>query len=156
MGKEKNVSKTESDILYLLSVLVIFLWAITENRQFKRKGQFEGKDLDAFKIIYAYILCVCVCICISGLAKSLARRPGAIVFSSRATKMYHCLPDGLPPRGFLKTPKVSCIKLNAIKSFKYVKWYKKCNYIFKSSTVGDRKTRVTILDSTSKGNDVIE
>ncbi len=25
-----------------------------------------------------------------GLAKSLARRPGAIVFSSRATKMYHC------------------------------------------------------------------
>ncbi len=25
----------------------------------------------------------------SGLAKSLARRPGAIVFSSRATKMYH-------------------------------------------------------------------
>ncbi len=26
----------------------------------------------------------------AGLAKSLARRPGAIVFSSRATKMYHC------------------------------------------------------------------
>ncbi len=26
----------------------------------------------------------------TGLAKSLARRPGAIVFSSRATKMYHC------------------------------------------------------------------
>ncbi len=25
----------------------------------------------------------------AGLAKSLARRPGAIVFSSRATKMYH-------------------------------------------------------------------
>ncbi len=25
----------------------------------------------------------------TGLAKSLARRPGAIVFSSRATKMYH-------------------------------------------------------------------
>ncbi len=55
----------------------------------------------------------------------------------------HCTPP-------LKTPKVSCIKLKAIKSFKYVKWYKKCNYIFKSSTVGDRKTRVTILDSTSK------
>ncbi len=68
------------------------------------------------------------------------------------------LPDGLPPRGFLKTPKVSCIKLKAIKSFKYVKWYKKCNYIFKSSnvTVGDGKKRVTILDSTSKGNGVIE
>ncbi len=38
----------------------------------------------------------------SGLAKSLARRPGAIVFSSRATKMYHCparratLNTGLP------------------------------------------------------------
>ncbi len=32
----------------------------------------------------------------SGLAKSLARRPGAIVFSSRATKMYQRLPDGLP------------------------------------------------------------
>ncbi len=26
----------------------------------------------------------------TGLAKSLARRPGAIVFSSRATKMHHC------------------------------------------------------------------
>ncbi len=26
----------------------------------------------------------------SGLAKSLARRPEAIVFSSRATKTYHC------------------------------------------------------------------
>ncbi len=26
----------------------------------------------------------------TGLAKSLARRPGAIVFSSRATKMYDC------------------------------------------------------------------
>ncbi len=25
----------------------------------------------------------------TGLAKSLARRPGALVFSSRATKMYH-------------------------------------------------------------------
>ncbi len=38
----------------------------------------------------------------SGLAKSLARRPGAVVFSSRATKMYHCparratLNTGLP------------------------------------------------------------
>ncbi len=32
---------------------------------------------------------VSVCIQYAGLAKSLARRPGAIVFSSRATKMYH-------------------------------------------------------------------
>ncbi len=38
----------------------------------------------------------------AGLAKSLARRPGAIVLSSRATKMYHCparratLNTGLP------------------------------------------------------------
>ncbi len=38
----------------------------------------------------------------SGLAKSIAQRPGAIVFSSRATKMYHCparratLNTGLP------------------------------------------------------------
>ncbi len=40
--------------------------------------------------------------CIPGHAKSLARRPGAIAFSSRATKMYHCparqatLNTGLP------------------------------------------------------------
>ncbi len=39
---------------------------------------------------------------VPGLAKSLARRPGAIVFSSRATKIYHCparraiLSTGLP------------------------------------------------------------
>ncbi len=38
----------------------------------------------------------------SGLEKSLARHPGAIVFSSRATKMYYCparratLNTGLP------------------------------------------------------------
>ncbi len=92
----------------------------------------------------------------TGLAKSLARRPGAIVFSSRATKMYHRPARRATSLRVLKTPKVSCIKLKAIKSLKYVKWYKKCNYIFKSSTVGDGKTRVTILDSTSKDNDVIE
>ncbi len=42
----------------------------------------------------------------AGLAKSLARRPGAIVFSSRATKMYHrparraTLNTGLPRKHF--------------------------------------------------------
>ncbi len=37
-------------------------------------------------------------------------------------------------RRSLKTLQISCIKLKAIKSFKYVKWYKKClNYNFKRS-----------------------
>ncbi len=31
---------------------------------------------------------------ITGLSKQLALRPGAIVFSSQASKIYHCLPDG--------------------------------------------------------------
>ncbi len=56
----------------------------------------------------------------SGLAKSLARHPGAIVFSSRATKMYH--------RPILNTGQGV---FKALKSFKYVKWYKKslnCNF----------------------------
>uniref|UniRef100_A0A671T6X1 MAP kinase-activating death domain protein n=1 Tax=Sinocyclocheilus anshuiensis TaxID=1608454 RepID=A0A671T6X1_9TELE len=45
-------------------------------------------------------------------------------------------------RGSLNTPKVSCIKLKAIKSFKYVKWYKKClNYNFKRSYSLGRKDK---------------
>ncbi len=60
----------------------------------------------------------------TGLAKSLARRPGAIVFSSRATKMYHC-----PARRATLNTEQGVFK--ALKSFKYVKWYKKslnCNF----------------------------
>ncbi len=74
----------------------------------------------------------------SGLAKSLARHPGAIVFSSLATKMYHCparqatLNTGLPR--VLKNSQFTCITFKAIKSFKYIKWYKKSlNYNFKRS-----------------------
>ncbi len=48
---------------------------------------------------------------VSGLAKSLARRPGLLCFPVGLPKCITALPDGLPPRGFLKTPKVSCIKL---------------------------------------------
>ncbi len=60
----------------------------------------------------------------TGLAKSLARRPGAIVFSSRATKMYH----RAARRATLNTGQGV---FKALKSFKYVKWYKKslnCNF----------------------------
>ncbi len=39
-----------------------------------------------FKVIWQSKWCLNS---LAGLAKSLARRPGAIVFSSRATKMYH-------------------------------------------------------------------
>ncbi len=60
----------------------------------------------------------------AGLAKSLARRPGAIVFSSRATKMYH-----RPARRATLNTGQRVFK--ALKSFKYVKWHKKslnCNF----------------------------
>ncbi len=73
----------------------------------------------------------------AGLAKSLARRPGAIVFSSRATKMYHC-----PARRATLNTGQGVFK--ALKSFKYVKWYKKslnCN--FKRSYSWDGKARIT-------------
>ncbi len=91
----------------------------------------------------------------AGLAKSLARRPGATVFSSRATKCITALPDGLPPRRFLKTPKVSCIKLKAIKSFKYVKWYKNV-IIFQEFYSWGQKDKSHDTGFNSKGNDVIE
>ncbi len=77
-------------------------------------------------------------IVLSGLAKSLARRPGSIAFSSQATKMYHCparraiLNTGL--RRVFKNSQFTCIKFKAIKSFKYVKLNKKSlNYNFKRS-----------------------
>ncbi len=60
----------------------------------------------------------------TGLAKSLARRPGAIAFSSRATKMYH-----RPARRATLNTAQGVFK--ALKCFKCVKWYKKslnCNF----------------------------
>ncbi len=63
----------------------------------------------------------------TGLAKSLARRPGAIAFSSRATKMYH-----RPARRATLNTAQGVFK--ALKCFKYVKWYKKSlNCKFKRS-----------------------
>ncbi len=73
-------------------------------------------DLYIYIYIYIYIY--------TGLAKSLARRPGAIVFSSRATKMYH-----RPARRATLNTEQGVFK--ALKSFKYVKWYKtslNCNF----------------------------
>ncbi len=52
----------------------------------------------------------------TGLAKSLARRPGAIVFSSRATKMYHrparraTLNTGLPSNAMFP---LNCVRVAA-------------------------------------------
>ncbi len=83
---------------------------------------------------------------VPGLSKSLARRPWAIAFSSRATKMYYCparratLNTGL--LRVLKNSQFTCIKFKAIKSFKYVKWYKKSlNYNFKRSYSWGRKDK---------------
>ncbi len=55
----------------------------------------------------------------SGLPKSLARRPGAIVFSSRATKIYH------------RPARRDILNTGQGVFFKYVKWYKNslnCNF----------------------------
>ncbi len=77
-------------------------------------------------------------LCFSGLAKSLARCRGAIVFSSRLLKCITALLDGLSEiqgsHGSLNLIQLNWRVFKALKSFKYVKCYKKSlNYNFKRS-----------------------
>ncbi len=58
---------------------------ITVAIYFTSQQKTQQKDVKYKQMIYE-----------PGLAKSLARRPGAIVFSSRLPKCITALPDGLP------------------------------------------------------------
>ncbi len=60
-------------------------------------------------VLYLAILHVYLSDLNSGLTELLVWRPGTIVFSSRATKLYRGL-------------SFSCIKFKAVKTCKYIKW----------------------------------